>query len=131
MTGLEVDADIDDSVDLFGKSASDLQSSIVVGDDAITGTLKYIADYSAAFSGDEASGNYIAIHCEVPDEDGVTITCEVVNGFHGPVTLDEDGILVARIADKSTQTIKVVASKQGYDSVTKTYSLTGLTVQNA
>jgi len=95
----------------------------VVGDDAITGTLKYVDDYSSAFSGDEASGNFIALHAEVPDVDDVTITITITN----PSTLDEDGCYVGRIADKDSQTITVVASKDGYDDVTKVYDLSGLT----
>ena len=65
----------------------------------------------------------------VPNASGVTLVAEVVNGTSGPVTLDADGILISRIVDKSSQTIKVVASKQGYDSVTKIYTLTGLTLE--
>ena len=120
---MKVDTSIGGSVDLFGKTVSDLQSNVAIGDSAITGTLKYVADYSSAFGGDLSSGNYIAIHAEVPGVDGVTITVKVTN----PVTLDEDGIAVLRIADKSTQTITVVASKEGCESVTKVYTLTGLT----
>lgn len=48
-----------------------------------------------------------------------------------PVTLDPDGIVVLRIADKATQTITVVASKEGYESVTKVFTLTGLTCEPA
>ena len=121
--GLKVDTNIGGSVDLFGKTVSDLQSNVAIGDGAITGTLKYVADYSSAFGGDLSSGNYIAIHAEVPSVDGVTITVKVTN----PVTLDEDGIAVLRIADKSTQTITVVASKEGCESVTKVFTLTNLT----
>ena len=123
MTGLSVTPITDTSVDLFGLDCSDLQEDIVVGDNAITGTLKYVADYSSAFGGDLSSGNYIALHADVPNTTGVTITVTVTN----PTTLDEDGNVVLRIADKSTQTVTIVASKEGYDSVTKTYSLTGLT----
>lgn len=122
-----MDADISDSIDLFGKSASDLEENIVVGTSGITGTLKYVSDYSSAFSGEQAQGNFLALHYAVPDVEDATITVEVVNGTSGPVTLDPDGLHIARIADKSTQTIKVVASKEGYESVTKTFSLTGLT----
>lgn len=45
-------------------------------------------------------------------------------------TLDEDGIYVGRIADKDSQTLTVVASKTGYDSVTKVYTLSGLEVDS-
>lgn len=130
MTGLTVvaDADISDDVDLFSKSASDLEENIVVGTSGITGTLKYVDDYSSAFGGELASGHYLALHYSTPGVEGAAITVEVVNGTSGPVTLDPDGLHIARIADKSTQTIHVVASKEGYESVTKVYSLTGLTL---
>ena len=75
----------------------------------------------------EQSGNYIVIHADVPDVDDATITVKVTN----PVTLDDDGIAVLKIADKNSQTITVVASKDGYASVTKVYSLTGLTLESA
>lgn len=113
-----------DDADLFGKNASDLQENIVVGDSAITGTLKYVADYSSAFGGDLSSGNYIALHCEVPGVDDVTITVTVTN----PSTLDTDGDIVCRIADKDSQTITVVVSKDGFADVTKEYDLSGLTL---
>lgn len=122
-----VDADVADTVDLFGKVASDLQENIVVGTSGITGTLKHVADYSSAFGSGLDSGNYLCLHFDTPDVTGATITVEIVNGTSGPVTLDSDGIWVGYIADKSTQTVKVVASKEGYETVTKTYSLTGLT----
>lgn len=125
---VNVSAVSDDSIELFDKVASDLQENVVVGTNAIAGTLKYVSDFSSAFGGDLSSGNYLALYIETPDVSGSTITVEIVNGTSGPVTLDADGLWVGRIADKSTQTIKVVASKEGYNSVTKTYSLTGLTL---
>lgn len=120
---MSIDADIAAGEDLFGKTVSDLQSGVSIDGNEISGTLKYVADYSSAFSGDEASGNYIVLHFSVPEVDDATITVKVTN----PVTLDDDGIAVLRIRDKSTQTITVVASKPGFKSVTKVYSLTGLT----
>lgn len=92
----------------------------------ITGTLKYVDDYTG-FSGDPdlQEGNYLVFHAEVPDEDGVTITATMDNTS----TLDSDGIAVFRVRDKSTQTLTVVASKEGYESVTKVYSLSGLTCE--
>lgn len=120
---------VTDSTDLFGKTADDLQENIAIDDsNAVTGTLKYVEDYSSAFGAGEDSGNYIAL--KFTSDEGTTITAEVVNGVHGVVTLDEDGILVARIADKSAQSIKVVASKDGV-SVTKTFTLTGLICEAA
>ena len=48
---------------LFGKTVSDLQDNVVVSDDAITGTLKYVTDYTG-FSPTAAlqSGNYLAVN---------------------------------------------------------------------
>ena len=130
---LSIDADIPDTVDLFGKKASDLQENIGVYSmsQVIDGTLKYVDDYSAAFGGDLSSGNYLALHMETPGIDDATITVEIINGTSGPVTLDPDGLWIGRIADKSTQTIKVVASKEGYDSVTLNFRLDALTLADA
>ncbi len=113
------------NIDLFGKHANDLQQDIIINsDNEITGTLKYIDDYSSAFSGDEASGNYIVLKFRSDPEAEITVT------ITNPVTLDDDRIFVGRIADKDSQTITVVASKDG-ESVTEVYTLDGLTCEAA
>lgn len=121
---LTVDSNISNSVDLLGKTVDDLQTGVTIGEDSITGTLKYVDDYTG-FSSDPAmqSGNYLVIHCEVNDTTPITV--EVVNGVSGPVTLDDDGIAVLRIADKDTQTIRVISG-----DITKNYSLMGLVTNN-
>lgn len=129
--GLTVDTDTLSSDKLFGKQPSDLQSNIVIGDNAITGTLKYVSDYSSAgYTDDEESGNFIALHCTSNVEDAV-ITAQLVNGVHGAVTLDEDKICIFRISDKSTQSIKFTATADGYESVSAEYALTDLELLNA
>ena len=111
---------------MLGKSVSDLQSNIVVGTNAITGTLKYVADYSSAgYAGEEASGNYLVIHSASTDADAVTV--EVVGGVHGEQTLDVDGICICRIANTS-QKIRVKAYKNGIVGNVQTYDLSGLTL---
>ena len=115
-----------DEVDVLGKDAGDLQEDIAIADGAITGTLKYVTDYTG-FSGDvsEQSGNYLAIKVEANAD---TITVELVNGTLGhPVTLDEDGMIVIRITDTSTQSIIVVATKENV-SETHNLSISGLTL---
>ena len=107
---------------MFGKDCDDLQSDIEVGSNSISGTLKYVSDYSSAFGPGLDSGNYIALHAEANAPDA-TITVTVTN----PVTLDSDGNMVLRIADKNSQTITIVASAEGYSTTTKIYSLTDLT----
>lgn len=121
---LSVSALTDTSVDLWGYDCDDLQDSIVVGDDSISGTLKYIEDYSAA-EFDPIDGNFIALKCESNIEDA-TITVTVTN----PSVLDSDGIIVLQIADKDTQTITVQVEKEGYVPVTKVYTLTDLVCQS-
>lgn len=122
--GLSLDFDIDPSENLFGKTVSDLQSDIELDGDEITGTLKYVADYSSAFGPGMDSGNYLAIHASVPDVEDVTITVTV----NQESVLDPDGICVCYIGDKDSQTVKVVASKEGYEDVEKVYGLSGLTL---
>lgn len=132
MTSLSVDVDIAAAEDLLGKVVADLQKDVVVGDDYIKGILKYVADYSSAgYPADEKSGNFLVLHAEVPDTEGVTITCELVGGKYGVKTLDSDGLAIFRITDKSLQKVQFVASKTGYPSVTKTYSLRPLKTLNA
>lgn len=116
------------SENLFGKTVDDLQSGVVFGEDAVTGTLKYVHDYTGFSSKTyEQSGNYIVFHAEVPNEDGVTITAKITKTS----TLDSDGIGVFRVANKDSQTLTVVASKEGFDTVTKVFDLSGLTVESA
>lgn len=117
----------DNTVDLFGKTVNDLQTGVAIDGTHISGTLEYISDYTG-FSDDpaEQSGNYLALHCEVSELPSATITVTVTN----PSILDEDGIIVLRIADKDSQTVTVVASAAGYTSVTKTFDLTELVCES-
>ena len=108
---------------MFGKTVNDLQTGVIIGTNSITGTLKYVDDYTGFSSNPaEQSGNYLTIHCEV--NDSTPITVEVVGGTKDPVTLDDDGLIVLRIADKNNQTIRVISG-----DITKNYSLTELTVE--
>ena len=127
MSGLTADADIDTTEDFYGKTVGDLQSDIEIDGTSISGILNYVDDYSAAgFTGDEVSGNFIILHFSVPDVEDATITATT----NGKTTeLDEDGILIARVADKDSQTITVVASKDGYSNVEKTYDFSGVIVE--
>ena len=120
---LNVDFNVSDSVDLFGKVASDLQSEVTLNDDTIEGTLKYVDDY-AGFSSkvEEQSGNYLVLHVDTTSEEDVYV--ELVNGVSGPVKLDEDRVIVLRIADKDTQQVKVTVG-----NLEKLCSLEGLTLE--
>ena len=113
---------------LFGKTVNELQSDVVVSDDEVTGTLKYVdgyVDFSSNVS--EQSGNYLALKIEAEPAEAETVV-ELVGGTEGPVTLDDDMNIVLLIKNKDTQSIKVTTTHNG-ESVTKTYGLSGLTLE--
>ena len=126
-----VDANIPQGVDTLGKSVSDLQSNIVVDKNSISGTLKYVTGYTG-FSGkeEEQSGNYLALHVDCPNVEGVTLSVELVGGTVGhPVELDDDKTIILRITNANTQSIKVYASKEGYADVVRSYSIKSLVLE--
>lgn len=113
---------------LFGKTVNELQSDVVVSDDEVTGTLKYVdgyVDFSSKVS--EQSGNYLALKIEAEPAEAETVV-ELVGGTKGPVTLDDDMNIVLLIKNKDTQSIKVTTT-HNEESVTKTYGLSGLTLE--
>lgn len=115
-------------MDLFGKTVSDLQSDILIGNNTIAGTLKYVDDYTGFSSKPaEQSGNYLVLHAAVEQDVTPVITVTVTN----PSTLDDDGTIVLRIADKDSQIVTIVASAEGYKSVTRQFELRGLTCETA
>ena len=117
---LDVDPD-DPSETRYGKSVSDLQSDVVVNDDSIGGTLKYVTGYTG-FSGDvaEQSGNYLALTINATY--GATTTVQLLNnGGSGNVVTMSDDYLIARIKNKNAKLI-VTTTINGV-SVSKTYSM--------
>lgn len=113
---------------LFGKAVNELQSDVVVADDEVTGTLKYVngyVDFSSNTS--EQSGNYLALKIEAEPAEAETVV-ELVGGTKGPVALDDDMNIVLLIKNKDTQSIKVTTTHNG-ESITKIYGLSGLTLE--
>lgn len=113
---------------LFGKAVNELQSDVIVADDEVTGTLKYINGY-VGFSSNvsEQSGNYLALKIEAEPVEAKTVV-ELVGGTKGSVTLDEDRNIVLLIKNKDTQSIKVTTT-HNEESITKIYGLSGLTLE--
>lgn len=64
--------------------------------------------------------------------EGATVTIQMIGGeiVRDPVELDSDMNAVIRVADPTNQKLRVVASKDGYTSVTKEYDLSGLTLDS-
>lgn len=116
---LVTDVSIASDTDLLGKVISDLQSDIVIGENEITGTLKYVTGYTG-FSGEPElqSGNFLALH--ITTNDSAPISVELIGGKYGPVTLDDDGLIILRIANKG-QRVKITSG-----SMTKEYSLANI-----
>jgi hypothetical protein len=118
---------------LFGKAVNELQSDMVVADDEVTGTLKYVngyVDFSSNTS--EQSGNYLALKIEAEPAEAETAEAEtvveLVGGTKGPVALDDDMNIVLLIKNKDTQSIKVTTT-HNEESITKIYGLSGLTLE--
>lgn len=120
---------VDGEVSLFNKTADDLQADIVIGADAILGTLKYVTGYTG-FSSEpsEQSGNYLALKVD-PVSDDAEITVEVVGGTKGPVKLNEDRMIVLLIKS-TTQKVKVTTTI-GDETKENIYNLTDLTLTPA
>ena len=113
---------------LFGKAVNELQSDMIVADDEVTGTLKYVngyVDFSSNTS--EQSGNYLALKIEAEPAEAETVV-ELVGGTKGPVALDDDMNIVLLIKNKDTQSIKVTTT-HNEESITKIYGLSGLTLE--
>lgn len=112
---------------MLGKTAADLQENVAILGGEITGTLKLVTDYTGFSSvADEQSGNYLALHVTQEPKDA-TVTVELIGGKNGAVELDDDGLIVLKIADTATQSVKVMATN-GEHTTTKTYGLKGLTL---
>lgn len=126
--GLKIEAVSDDSIDLLGKVASDLQANISFDEEGIKGTSKYVTGYTG-FSGkaSEQKGNYIAL--KATSKQGAVIKALIVGGEHGEVTLDNDGILVARLVATATA-IRFTATK-GNEKYVVEYSINKLTKQKS
>mgnify|MGYP004617652287 FL=1 len=117
----------DGETELLGKTAADLQENVAILGGEITGMLKLVTDYTGFSSvADEQSGNYLALHVNQEPKDA-TVTVELIGGKNGAVELDDDGLIVLKIADTAKQSVKVTAINGEY-TTTKTYSLKGLTL---
>lgn len=115
---------------MLSKSVDELQSGVGVGVSSIGGTLKYVTDYTG-FSGDptEQSGNYLVLHIDTQVQDA-TIKVQLIGGDHGEVTLDSDRTIILRIKN-TRQKLRITVTADGYETVTKTYDLTGLRLESA
>ena len=132
----------DSDVTLFGTKVEDMQEDVEVGDDAITGTLKYVgtgplADYWGA-------GNFLALNFAATDftkYTSVKVGLRPTYGGPGGTTpIDDDSGLqeiiedpdkngVFKITDKATQKFKIVSTDAETGEInTQIFDLSGLDV---
>lgn len=116
---------------VFGTSVSDLQSGVSVGENSITGTLKYYDDSTKPLVQDWGEGHFLALKFTDidPDATSVKVGLEPSEGS-GLVELinDPDKNGVFKITDNKEQKFKVVTSDGKY-SYTQYYDLSGLTME--
>lgn len=107
-----------------------MQTDVIVGEDAITGTLKYLSE--GQLVDEHGAGNFIALKFEIPeDATSCKVGLEPSEGT-GLVEIidDPDKNGAFKITDKSTQKFKIVTSN-ATASVSKLYDLSDLTVTPA
>ena len=126
---LIVDASIAVDEDLLGKVVGDLQSDVEVVDGKVLGTLNWVTGYTGFGNLDEQSGNYVALYARIPEIDDAVIT--VTADYGRETTLDPDGLFIRRIqnGDSDDKWFEITASKDGYATITRRYSLNYLTLE--
>ena len=117
------------TVELFGSKVSAMQTGIVVADNAITGTLKFIQGGLAASGPLAGDGNFLALKF-VDENDADSIKVGLVPSLSNMqlVELDSDMNGVFKITGEingTQQVLKVVTTKNGVNK-TQTFDLSGL-----
>ena len=124
----------DGDVTLFGTKVSDMQEDVVVGDDEIVGTLKYLD------SGDLVTtwgaGNFMALtftNNDFSKYSSVKVGMDPSQGS-GLVEIinDPDKNGVFKVTNKDTQVFKIVyTDAETGETNTQTFDLSGLEVLNS
>ena len=130
-SSIYLDVDPDDPTETrYSKAVSTLQSDVVVNDDSIGGTLKYVTGYTGySEDTDLQSGNYLSLAISAPS--GATTTVKMVNngGINETETTLSNDYYVAYVKSKNAK-IVVTTTLSGV-SITKTYSLRLLKLEKA
>ena len=106
-----------DSIDFFGKVASDLENSFSVNGKTIIADLKYVEGYTGFSSKpEEQEGNYLPFSVDTKLENA-TLQVKTTNGTY---TLDEDKAIVL-IVNKPSFKITIIA-KNETETIQKVYT---------
>ena len=114
----------DATVDLWGKDCDDLQTGVTIADGKISGTLKYVADYTSAGFDMSQGTNFIALKVNVAE--GTTVKLKFNNKT---TTLDDDGIIVVQMTEaKKDLKMTFEATNEVGDKNSVELALTDLTL---
>lgn len=117
---------------LYEHTVSSMQSGIEVGENAITGTLKFIENFAASgpLAGD---GYFLALKWSNIDETANSIKVGLVPSASGMDLVecfdDTDRNGVFKITDKDTQKFVIVVSSESGKQTRMEYDLSGLTLE--
>lgn len=129
-TGVQADK-ANQTFDFTDKKPSDMQTGIVVADNAITGTLKYIEGGLSPAGPLAGSGNFMALKfINNSGADKIEVALDPSASGMGYVELDSDMDCVFKVAGEIggvPQVLKVKTTKNGVVKV-QTYDLSGLTL---
>lgn len=117
--------------DLLGKHANELQDNVsIVEDGKVTGTLKYITDYTkfSPKTPDEQKGNYLALYFEQATQEGITIEIQV-QGSSKKTKLDNDGLYVCRMTEAGRKPLTVTLTKTDGGIGNKTLNVSELVLE--
>ena len=111
------------------KTADDMQSNIVIVDNYVFGTLKYIENGLAQTGPLSGSGNFIAIHVDNVPSDATTYIGLTNSQSSGLVPLDSDSNAVLKITDKTTQKIIISVKYNNGNEEKREFSLANLVLE--
>lgn len=111
------------------KSVADMQENIVIGEDKITGTLKFVKGGIAPSGIMAGDGYFIALKFSDVDATATSKKVGLVpSASSGLVELDADMNAFIKITDKNTQVFEVVITDGTRTGIQK-FDLSGLTLQ--
>ena len=131
----------DDTMDLYGKKASDLQKNVTIDDDnMVSGTINWVYGYTGYWEGTDSTavshqmGYYLAYNVFLPDGFENWNGVSVKSGDYSADGVNKifDGYFVTEVDGKSTIKIKIDLDGDGtvYGEQTYTIDLSGVTFES-
>lgn len=114
----------DPSYEALGKMVSALQDNIVIGDNLITGDLKFVEEYTGF---NNATGNFLAVKFETLPSDAeleVIVIGDAINNVEWSDSTDRH--VVVKVTNKDTEVVRVKITKSNSVAY-RFFDLSGLT----